>query len=59
MAATTASPRELHASNNVFVVEEMEGGEADVGHFFFTERDRLTRCKVRRQWYVGCRNGRC
>ena len=45
--ATTASARELHAASDVFVVEEMEGGEADVGKFFFTERNHLARCKIR------------
>lgn len=56
--ATTASSRgDLDEAGDVFVVEEMEGGKADVGDFFFTEHNRLTRCKVWRL-YVGW-YGRC
>jgi hypothetical protein len=56
-ATTTSARSDLNAAGDAFVVEEMEGSEADVGDFFFTERDRLTRRKVRRLWYVGCRYG--
>ena len=40
-AAATASAGQLHAAKRTFffVQEEMEGGEADVGKFFFTELD--------------------
>ena len=40
-ATATASTGELHAAKRTFffVQEEMEGGEADVGKFFFTELD--------------------
>jgi hypothetical protein len=34
-AATTAG--HLHAATNVFLVEEMERGETDVGHFLFAK----------------------
>jgi hypothetical protein len=34
----------------------MESGEADVGNFLFTERDRMTRRKVQPLLYV-CRYG--
>ncbi|MBR0998520.1 MULTISPECIES: hypothetical protein [Bradyrhizobium] len=47
-AATAASaPCQLHAATGVFLVEEMEGGQADVSHFLFIERDCLARSKVR------------
>ena len=36
--ATAAAPRDQHAATDVFIVDEMEGGEADVGELFFTER---------------------
>ena len=35
----TASPREQHAAQGLLLGDEMEGGEADVGKFFFTELD--------------------
>jgi hypothetical protein len=38
--AATASAGQLHAAEeNIVVVEETEGSEADVGNFLFTERD--------------------
>jgi hypothetical protein len=51
-AATTASAAsalgQLHAAKYVFfVVEEMEGGKADVGNFLFTERDHRARSEIR------------
>jgi len=49
----------LHAGSDFFVIEEMESGEADVGDFFFTKRDRLTRCKAWRVFDVGWRHSRC
>ena len=57
-AATAASaPCQLHAAAGVFLVEEMEGGQADVSHFLFIERDCLTRSKVLQLLCVGCRHG--
>ena len=56
-AATAASaPRQLHTATGVFLVEEMEGGQADVGHFLFIERDGLSGSKVRQLLCVGCRH---
>jgi hypothetical protein len=49
----------LHAGGDFLVVEEMEGGEADVGYLFFAERDRLPRCKARYMFDVGWRHSRC
>jgi hypothetical protein len=46
----------LHAFAEVFTVDEMEGGEADVGEFFFTERRHLTRHEVR-SLNIGRRHG--
>jgi hypothetical protein len=57
--ATTASPRELHAAAEVFTIDEMEGGEADVGKFFFTERHYLARREVRPWLNVRRRYGCC
>ncbi len=49
--APAACAREQYATRvDVFSIDEMEGGEADVGKFFFTERDHVARCKVRRLW---------
>jgi hypothetical protein len=46
-AATTATPRHLlHGATAVFLVEEVERREADVGDFFFTESDALCRREV-------------
>ena len=45
--ATTAPSRELHAGAERFTIDEMEGGEADVGEFFFAERRDLTRREAR------------
>jgi hypothetical protein len=36
----------LHGVAYVFLVEEMEGREADIGDFLFTERDRVAWHKV-------------
>ncbi len=39
---TTASAGQLHAAAaNVFLVEEIERGETDVGHFFFAKNEAL------------------
>jgi hypothetical protein len=40
-AATTASAGHLHAATKVFPIEEMERGEADVGHFLFAKNEAL------------------
>jgi len=54
-AATASTPGDLHAVTDVFLVEEMEGSETDVGDFFFTERDHLRRSEVRPLLNVACR----
>ena len=45
-AATTATPAndnngQLHVAGSIFVIEEMEGGETDVGHFLFAKNEAL------------------
>jgi hypothetical protein len=40
-AATTATAGYLHAATKVFPIEEMERGEADVGHFLFAKNEAL------------------
>ena len=41
-AATAASAGQLHAARaNVFLVEEIERGETDVGHFLFAKNEAL------------------
>jgi len=40
-AAAASAPCQLHAASGVFLVEEMEGGEADVGHFLFAKDEAL------------------
>jgi hypothetical protein len=61
-AATTASAAaalgQLHAAAEIFVVEEMEGGEADVGKFLFAERYHHARCVIR-PLNVAPRHDRC
>ena len=37
--ATASALGQLHAAAEFFVVEKLEGSEADVGKFFFAERD--------------------
>jgi hypothetical protein len=39
-AATACASRQLHAAH-VFLVEEMERGETDVGHFLFAKNEAL------------------
>jgi hypothetical protein len=49
--ASTASPRELHAGlrcSGVFLVEDIESRQADVGNFLLAERNHRTRCDVLR-----------
>jgi hypothetical protein len=55
--ATAASPRDQHAATDVFIVDEMEGGEADVGEFFFSERRQLARREARPLLKVARRHG--
>lgn len=40
-SATAAAARHLHEIANFFFVEKMECRQADVGDFFFAQRDRL------------------
>ena len=59
-AASAASARQLHACDgDIFVVEETEGGEADVGKFLFTERDYHAGCEIRPLLDIAGRYGRC
>jgi hypothetical protein len=49
--ASAASPRKLHAGlrcSGVFLVEDIEGRQADVGNFLLAERNHRTRCDVLR-----------
>src|SRR5262245_19746293 len=55
--ATAASARDQHAATDVFLVDEMEGGEANVGEFFFTERRHLVRREARPLLNVARRHG--
>ena len=55
--ATAASARDQHAAADVFLVEEMEGGEADVGELFFSERRHLIRREARPLLNVARRHG--
>jgi hypothetical protein len=51
-AAAASAPGDLHAvlgGCGVLLVENIERRQADVGDFFFTESDGVTRSKVRRQ----------
>jgi hypothetical protein len=58
--AATASAGQLHAAKeNIVVVEETEGSEADVGDFLFTERDHHAGREILRLfnvtgWYSRC-----
>jgi hypothetical protein len=61
-AATAAALGQLHAvpvAIEILVVEEMEGGEADVGKLLFAERDHHTWYEIRNLLKVICRNSRC
>src|SRR5262245_56303865 len=55
--ATSASPRDQHAATDIFIVDEMESGEADVGEFFFTERHHRARREARPLLKVARRHG--
>jgi hypothetical protein len=61
---TTASTGELHAAEGIFfVVEQLEGSQADVGNFLFTERDHHARCEIRSlnigRWYGRSQRASC
>src|SRR5258708_7598809 len=58
-AATASAPRHLNAASDVFLVEQVERCEADVGDFFFAERDGMGRRIVRNLRHVRRRHGRC
>jgi hypothetical protein len=58
-AATATAPGYLDAAANVFLVEEMERGQADVGDFLVAERDGLGRHVVRRLLQIRRRHRRC
>jgi hypothetical protein len=45
--ATTTSTREHKAAGDTFIVDEMEGGEADVSEFFLVERRHMAGRDVR------------
>ncbi|WP_194456802.1 hypothetical protein [Bradyrhizobium sp. CCBAU 53421] len=59
--ATTASPREQHATSDAFIVDEIEveGGETDVGEFFLTERRHMAGREVRPVLNVAGGHGGC
>jgi hypothetical protein len=40
-AAATTAASQLHAAANVFLIENIERGETDVGHFLFAENEAL------------------
>ena len=56
-AAATASASKLHgfAELDVFLVEDIERPQVDVGDFLLAERDDGTRCVLR--WCMLCRRG--
>jgi len=58
-ATTAAAPGDLNAAANVFLVEQMERCETDIGDFFIAESDCLSRCIVRLLLHVRGRHGRC
>src|SRR5450631_4183693 len=58
-AATATAPRHLNAAADVLLVEEMERRQANVGDFFFTERESLSRRIIRCLRDVRGRHSRC
>jgi hypothetical protein len=58
-AAAATAPGYLHAAANVFLVEQMERCQADVGDFLVAESDGLSRYIVRCLLHVRCRHCRC
>jgi hypothetical protein len=57
--ATTACTCEHQTAGEAFMVDEVEGGEADVGEFFLAERRHLRGHEVRPLLKVARRYGRC
>jgi hypothetical protein len=49
----------LQIAANVFLVEEMERGETDVGHFFIAKQEALIGRDVVGSWSSGSRGGGC
>jgi hypothetical protein len=49
----------LNAAAGVFLVEDVERGEADVGDFFLTKRDLMAEAHRRRLRHISCWYGRC
>ena len=58
-AAAASAPRHLDAGSDVFLVEQVERRQADVGDFFFAECDGLRRSVLLSLRRVCCRNGGC
>jgi hypothetical protein len=58
-AATTAAPGHLLHRAALLLVEQVERREADVGDFFFTQRDRLRRHEAQFLRRISGRGGRC
>jgi hypothetical protein len=60
MAATTTSGHLYAAASlrGVFLVEQIERGQADVGDFFFAEHERLGWREISRLLHVRCRHSR-
>src|SRR5450755_2976584 len=57
--ATTTGAGNLHEVAGAFLVEKMERRQADVGDFFFAERERLRRRNVQILRSINSRHGRC
>ena len=57
---TTAAPRHLlRTGSALFLVEQMEGGETDVGDLFFAKQDALCRREIQFLCCVRGRQSRC
>src|SRR5262249_46637741 len=54
---TPASPPDQHTATDASIVDEMEGGEADVSKLFFTERHHRARREARPLLNVARRHG--
>jgi hypothetical protein len=61
VAAAAAASQSYAAGSlcGVLLVEDIERRQADVGDFFFTEGDLMTRCNVWQWLHIRCRHGRC
>jgi hypothetical protein len=59
--STTANnnPGYLLTATDVFPIEEMEGGETDVGHFLFAENKALIGQGIVGLWDISNRNRGC